>query len=130
MMKTLLCAIWLFILASPSLASDRLICIGTHGYIMGTGDNGQFFEGNLEAGGIEISIEPDDSLIVFDSNDVEKVRVSTSSWTIPGFSRWSFAQHGLFSLRQEPNNSNTRDAIFLSFFSNGQIGMVKRYSCY
>ena len=39
---------------------------------MGTRDNGQFFEGNLEAGGIEISIEPDDPLIVFDSNDVEK----------------------------------------------------------
>ena len=129
-MKTLLCATWFFLLASPSLASERLICVGTHGYIMGTGDNGQFFESNLKAGDIEISIEPDNSLIIFDSNDVETARVSTSSWSIPEFSRWSFAQHGLFSLRQEPNSSDTQDAIFVSFFSNGQIGMVKRYNCY
>ena len=115
---------------SSALTAETFHCVGTHGHVMGTGDNGQFFEGNLDTNDLTISIEPDESLTIFDTNDVEKVRVSDSNWVIENFSRWSFPQHGFFSLRQKESGVSVRDAIFISFFSNGQIGMVKRYNCY
>ena len=112
-----------------ALAAEKIKCIETHGKIMGTADSGDFFNSDLQSNDIQLTVEDDGSLIIFDKSGVDTVIKSSSQSETSSFRRWAFGQSGLVSLIKGKNKSNMQDLIYLNFHTVGQIGMMRRYNC-
>ena len=127
MKYTILFALLFFI--PQALAAEKIKCIETHGKIMGTADSGDFFNSDLQSNDIQLTVEDDGSLIIFDKSGVDTVIKSSSQSETSSFRRWAFGQSGLVSLIKGKNKSNMQDLIYLNFHTVGQIGMMRRYNC-
>ena len=127
MKYTILFALLFFI--PQALAAEKIKCIETHGKIMGTADSGDFFNSDLQSNDIQLTVEDDGSLIIFDKSGVDTVIKSSSQSETSSFRRWAFGQTALVSLIKGKNKSTMQDLMYLNFHSVGQIGMMRRYNC-